>query len=61
MWVLHRSVLGDRSCGSHQRLSPRARSNYGEAIESESVKTEIWLGRRDSNPDYTVQSRVSYH
>ena len=20
-----------------------------------------WLGGRDSNPDYTVQSRVSYH
>ena len=28
---------------------------------SESAKTEIWLGGRDSNPDYTVQSRVSYH
>ena len=25
------------------------------------VKREIWLGGRDSNPDYTVQSRVSYH
>ena len=22
---------------------------------------EEWLGGRDSNPDYTVQSRVSYH
>ena len=28
---------------------------------SDSVKTEIWLGGRDSNPDSTVQSRVSYH
>ena len=26
-----------------------------------SLKTEIWLGGRDSNPDSTVQSRVSYH
>ena len=24
-------------------------------------ETEDWLGGRDSNPDYTVQSRVSYH
>ena len=31
------------------------------ANESDTVKTEIWLGGRDSNPDYTVQSRVSYH
>ena len=28
---------------------------------SDRVKREIWLGGRDSNPDYTVQSRVSYH
>ena len=25
------------------------------------AKKAIWLGGRDSNPDYTVQSRVSYH
>ena len=25
------------------------------------AKREIWLGGRDSNPDSTVQSRVSYH
>ena len=24
-------------------------------------ETGNWLGGRDSNPDYTVQSRVSYH
>ena len=28
---------------------------------AEGNKTENWLGGRDSNPDYTVQSRVSYH
>ena len=29
--------------------------------ESDQAKREIWLGGRDSNPDSTVQSRVSYH
>ena len=24
-------------------------------------RSEGWLGRRDSNPDSAVQSRVSYH
>ncbi len=28
---------------------------------SDQAKREIWLGGRDSNPDCTVQSRVSYH
>ena len=28
---------------------------------AEGNKTGNWLGGRDSNPDYTVQSRVSYH
>ena len=25
------------------------------------IRGREWLGGRDSNPDYTVQSRVSYH
>ena len=32
--------------------------------DAKSVKgkgLDDWLGGRDSNPDYTVQSRVSYH
>ena len=35
--------------------------NATAANGSDSAKTQIWLGGRDSNPDYTVQSRVSYH
>ena len=31
----------------------------GAADESDSAKSEIWLGGRDSNPDSAVQSRVS--
>ena len=38
-----------------------AAATVGAADESDSAKSEIWLGGRDSNPDYTVQSRVSYH
>ena len=39
----------------------RAAATASAADESDSAKSEIWLGGRDSNPDYTVQSRVSYH
>ena len=38
-----------------------AADNATAANGSDQVKSEIWLGGRDSNPDCTVQSRVSYH
>ncbi len=38
-----------------------AAANASAADGSDAAKREMWLGGRDSNPDYTVQSRVSYH
>ena len=38
-----------------------AAANASAADGSDRAKREIWLGGRDSNPDSTVQSRVSYH
>ncbi len=40
-------------------LTPTYSKPFG--LLAEGNETEDWLGGRDSNPDYTVQSRVSYH
>ena len=45
-----------------QTLVRVARSVTDSAAKSQSREDlEDWLGGRDSNPDCTVQSRVSYH
>ena len=45
---------GGASDPTHTSASPDANHNGEKDLEE-------WLGGRDSNPDYTVQSRVSYH
>ena len=40
---------------------PPPRTVGSEANSNRGADLEKWLGGRDSNPDYTVQSRVSYH
>ena len=40
---------------------PAPTSTESEANAQGDKDLEDWLGGRDSNPDYTVQSRVSYH
>lgn len=41
--------------------SAMAAATVAAAGGSDQAKREIWLGRRDSNPNWAVQSRLSYH
>ena len=50
------------------KIDPQAKASdsthpsaSSDAIAKDGKNLEDWLGGRDSNPDYTVQSRVSYH
>ena len=44
------------------RNAPSGQTDFQESFKSEPEDREKeWLGGRDSNPDCTVQSRVSYH
>ncbi len=51
--ILSNCVLKDGT------LYPTYRKPFDLIVEGN--KTEKWLGDRDSNPDPTVQSRMSYH
>ena len=44
---------------AHNAPDPTLADEFSGAREGEAGG--MWLGGRDSNPDYTVQSRVSYH
>ena len=62
----NRSTAFERTGGE---LRIRAVQNGADAHEEppgddsglDGMRGGEWLGGRDSNPDYTVQSRVSYH